>query len=117
VPLRVPFPSAARRFVLCLLPPAMGLGCGHATPEDCARMTDHYVDLAAAETPGAATMSAAQVAAVREVERGLKRAEPTYRRVQDRCDSVTRSEARCALRASTTAEWEACVRTPAADAR
>ncbi len=79
-------------------------------------MLDHYVDLAAAETPGAAKMSAAQADAVREVERGLKRVEPSYRRVQDRCESVPRAQARCALGASTSAEWEACLRDPHGDA-
>ena len=40
-------------------------------------MTDHYLDLAVKETPNAAAMSSAQAAAVRDVERGLKRAEPS----------------------------------------
>jgi hypothetical protein len=82
---------------------------GHASPDDCTRMVDNYIDLAVGEAPGALKMTAGQAAAVREVERGLKRAEPSYRRVQDHCDSVTRSEARCALGASTTAAWEACL--------
>jgi hypothetical protein len=111
------------RSLLALVPTAAAwlgattAGCGgHATPEDCAKLCDHYVDLAVAESPGGAKLPAAQAAAIRDVERGLKRAEPTYRRVQDRCDSVTRSEVRCARGASTTAEWEACLRGAHADA-
>jgi hypothetical protein len=88
---------------------------GHASPDDCGEMTDHYLDLAARETPGAATMSSAQAAAVRDVERGLKRAEPTYRAVQDHCDAVTRAEVSCAKDATSTKAWEACVHLP--DAR
>jgi hypothetical protein len=78
-------------------------------------MTDHYLDLAVKETPGAAAMSSAQSSAVREVEKGLKRADPSYRAVQDHCDAVTRSEVSCALDAPTTRAWEACVHP--ADAR
>jgi hypothetical protein len=60
-------------------------------------------------------MSSAEAAAVRDVERGLKRAEPSYRAVQDHCDAVTRAEVSCALDAPTTRAWEACVHGP--DAR
>jgi hypothetical protein len=92
------------------------LGCrGHASPADCKEMEDHYLDLALKETPGAAAMSSAQAAAVREVERGLKRAEPSFRTVDDHCDAVTRAEVSCAMGAKTTKDWEACVHPP--DAR
>ena len=92
------------------------LACrGHASAEDCKEMEDHYLDLAVKETPGAAAMSSAQVAAVRDVERGLKRAEPSFRTVDDHCDAVTRGEVSCATGAKSTKEWEACVHP--ADAR
>lgn len=91
-------------------------GChGHASADDCKEMQDRYLDLAVKEAPGAATMSPAQAAAVRDVERGLKRAEPAYRAVQDQCSAVTRAEVSCALGAKTTRDWEACVHAP--DAR
>ncbi len=92
------------------------LACrGRASADDCKAMTDHYVDLAVKETPGAAAMSPAQVAAVKEVERGLKRAEPAYKAVEDHCSSVTRTEVSCAIDAESTKAWEACVHPP--DAR
>jgi hypothetical protein len=72
-------------------------------------MTEQYLDLAVKESPGAAAMSPAQAAAVRDVEKGLKRAEPSYRAVQDHCEAVTRAEVSCALDATTTRAWEACV--------
>jgi hypothetical protein len=85
-------------------------GCSrHASPDDCAAMTAHYLDLAVKESPGAAAMSSAQAAAVRDVEQGLKRAEPSYRAVQDHCEAISRSELSCALDAPTTRAWEACV--------
>jgi hypothetical protein len=85
-------------------------GCGRASPEECRAMRERYVDLATREAGGGKVLSAAQADAVREVERGLKRAEPTYRRVEDRCEEVTRSEMRCALGADTTRAWETCLR-------
>jgi hypothetical protein len=82
---------------------------GHASEEECRSMAEHYVDLAARET-SAGKLSPSQFDAVREVERGLKRAEPAYRRVQDRCSDVSRGEVRCALGAETTRAWEECLR-------
>jgi len=67
------------------------------------------------ESPGAAAMSSAQAAAVRDVERGLKRAEPAYKAVEDHCSAVTRTEVSCAVDAPDTKAWEACVHHP--DAR
>jgi hypothetical protein len=91
-------------------------GCrSRATAEDCAAMTEHYLDLAVRENKGAAGRTAAEAAAVREVERGLKRAVPGYRVVQDHCEAVTRAEVSCATGAETTQAWEACVQP--ADAR
>jgi hypothetical protein len=82
---------------------------GHASPDDCRAMSEHYVDLAVREAPGAAALSPAQAAAVREVERGLKRAEPAFRGVQDRCNEVTRTEVSCAIDAISTKAWEGCL--------
>jgi hypothetical protein len=84
---------------------------GRASADDCREAAEHYLDLAVREAPGASRLSPAQAAAVKDVERGLKRAEPTFRRVQDRCESVGRAEAACAEKAETTAAWEACLRT------
>jgi hypothetical protein len=81
-----------------------------ASAGDCQSMAEHYVDLAVHESVGTATMSSAQVAAVRQVEEAVKHAEPTYRKVVDRCGDVDRAAVSCALRASTTAAWESCVR-------
>jgi hypothetical protein len=101
---------------VCLLCSSGWLGCrGHASPEDCKDLEDHYLDLVVKETPGVATMSSAQAAAVRDVERGLKRAEPSFRAVEDHCTSLTRAEVSCAKGADTSKQWEACVHP--ADAR
>ncbi len=92
------------------------LGCrGHPSPDECRATIDHYLDLALRETPGSASLSSGQAAAVRDVQRGLKRAEPSYRRVEDECPSLTGAEVSCALGATTTRAWESCVHT--SDAR
>jgi hypothetical protein len=75
-------------------------------------MEDHYLDLAVQETPGAASMTPAQKAAVRDVERGLKRADPEFKTVDDHCAAVTRAEVSCAIDAEDTKAWEACVHRP-----
>ncbi len=82
---------------------------GRASRDDCRAMSEHYIDLAVREAPGGATLSPAQAAAVREVERGLKRAEPGFRAVEDRCDEVTRAEVSCATDAISTKAWEGCL--------
>jgi hypothetical protein len=82
---------------------------GHASEEDCHAMTEHYLDLALKETPGSSTLSAPQAAAVRDVQRGLKRAVPAYRRVEDHCALLTRAQVSCAADATSTAAWESCV--------
>ena len=81
---------------------------GRASDAECAAIEDRYVDLAARETPGASGLTPAQLGAVRDVERGLKRAEPAFRRVQDHCEDVTKTESGCAADARTTRDWEAC---------
>jgi hypothetical protein len=102
----------ARLIVLLAALPACH---GHASADDCRAMTERYLDLSAKEAPGAAALSSAQAAAVRDVERGLKRAVPAYRQVQDHCEALTRAEVACALDADGTKAWEACVHPP--DAR
>ena len=81
-----------------------------AAPDDCRAMSEHYLDLAVQEAAlhQGAALTPTQAAAVRDVERGLKRAEPAFRQVQDRCAEVTRAEVSCAVDATSTRAWEGC---------
>jgi hypothetical protein len=98
------------RIALAIGTATLTLACrGRASPDDCKAIAEHYIDLAVNETPGASGMSPAQSAAVRDIKHDLKRAEPTYRRVQDHCEDVSRREVSCAADAKTTSTWEACV--------
>jgi len=91
----------------------LALGCrGAPSPDDCRAIAEHYVDLAVRETPGVSAMTPAQAAAVRDIKRDLKRAEPGYREVQDHCERVSRQEVSCAIDAKTTSAWEACLHHP-----
>lgn len=73
-------------------------------------MAEHYLDLAVQESVGGAAVSPAQVAAIRQVEDGIKHAEPGYRLVLDRCRDVDRGTVACALHATTAVDWETCLR-------
>jgi hypothetical protein len=101
--------KAFERFALATAGLCLAACRGHASPEDCRSMSEHYIDLAVRESPGGASLSAPQASAVREVERGLKRAEPSFRAVQDRCAEVTRTEVSCGVDATSTRAWEACL--------
>jgi hypothetical protein len=102
---RCPWPGT-----LALVAALLHTACrGHASPDDCRAMSEHYMDLAVREAPGSGNLSPTQAAAVREVERGLKRAQPAFRAVQDRCDQVTRAEFSCAVEATSTTAWEGCL--------
>jgi hypothetical protein len=101
------------RIAIALGAAHVALACrGHASPADCRAITERYVDLAVGETPGVAALTPAQSAAVRDVKRDLKRAEPTYREVQDHCGNVSGQEISCAMDAKTTTAWEACMHHP-----
>jgi hypothetical protein len=84
---------------------------GKATKADCAKMIDHYLDLVLAEDPSLATLPPEQLAAARAMKRELKLGEKNYATVHDRCEAeVTGGQVRCALAASSAAEWNGCFR-------
>jgi hypothetical protein len=102
----------ARAAIGCVL--ASAFGChGQASPDECRAAVDRYVDLAVREMPGHVTFTPSQAAAVSDVERGVKRAVPAFRAVEDRCETLTRAQVACALGAASTRDWEACI--PAGD--
>jgi hypothetical protein len=84
---------------------------GRASREECDKMMDHYVDLVIKEDTSLASLPPESRAAAREVKRELKRGEPTYLKVAERCETeVTRAEYSCALDAPTSAAWEKCIK-------
>lgn len=82
---------------------------GKATRAECTQMIERYLDLEIEADPSLAKLPPAQAATVREMKRELKLGVKSYKKVHDRCEDVTRNEARCALDAKSPAEWEACI--------
>ncbi len=103
-------PMRARAAAIPWLGLAFLAGCHRrASADDCRAMSEHYLDLAVHESTGSSALHPAEVAAVREVERGIKRAEPAFRRVQDSCEGLSKAEVSCAIDARTTTDWEGCI--------
>ena len=90
---------------------ATAAGCNRPlSAAECIEMLDRYVDMSIAADPGLATLTPAQVEAVREVKRAVKKAEPRYLKVAEQCErEVGRREYRCAMAANTMGDWEACI--------
>jgi hypothetical protein len=87
------------------------LGCHRKVdPSDCTRMLDRYIDMVIDSDPASKNLSPPQAAAVRDMKKAVKKAEPTYARVEVQCRTeVSRSEYDCAMAAKTPDEWEACI--------
>jgi hypothetical protein len=76
----------------------------------CTRMLDRYIDMVIDSDPASKSLSPPQAAAVRDMKKAVKKAEPTYARVEQQCRAeVSRSEYDCAMAAKTPDEWEACI--------
>ena len=70
------------------------VGCGRgATPEECKKMLDRYVEMTApSDAPPTRALS------------------PAYRQAEAQCArEVTRKEYACAMSAKTPNDWEACI--------
>jgi hypothetical protein len=81
-----------------------------ATPEDCTQMLDRYVEMTLAADPQTKDLPPAQAAAAREMKKAVKKAEPSYAKVEKQCEAeVTRSVYSCAMSAKNPDEWEACI--------
>lgn len=86
------------------------LGCrGKASPEECTRMLDRYVDLTI-EPSETQNLTPPQVTAIHEMKRAIRKSEPLWGRVVARCErELSRSVYDCAMKAGNANEWEACV--------
>lgn len=83
---------------------------GKVTRDQCTEMLDHYLDMTIAADPGLAELPPAEARAAREMKRALRKAEPSYARVEKQCESeITKSEYRCAMKAPTPETWQACI--------
>lgn len=97
-------------FVLPLLA-ALVLACrGKATRAECTEMLDRYLDLTISGDPVFADLSPEESRAAREMKKAIRKAEPSYARVEGQCESeISKSEYRCAMKANTPETWQACI--------
>ena len=93
---------------------AIGLalaGCDRrATREECERMLDKYVEMAANADPQMPTLTPPQQDALRAQKREAKRKEPVYEaRVAQCMREVTLRQYKCAMASTYVDPWEACL--------
>jgi hypothetical protein len=83
---------------------------GRATRVQCTEMLDRYLDMTIAGDPTLADLSPDQARAAREMKKALRKAEPSYARVENQCESeISKSEYRCAMKANNPETWQACI--------
>ena len=77
--------------------------------EDCKPLQEHYAQLQIAEEPLWATWSTEQKGAYLRTKQSVRKALPGVPRVLEECPRLlTKNQAKCALNAKTTEEWESC---------
>ena len=86
-------------------------GCSSkVTPVQCTSMLDRYVEMTLDAEPALASLPPAQREVARSMKVAVKKAEPSYRKVQEQCErEVSRPEYVCAMDAKTPGDWEACI--------
>lgn len=83
---------------------------GKASPEQCTEMLDRYLDMTIASDPTLADLPPLEARAAREMKKALRKAEPSYARVEGQCESsISKREYRCAMKAPTPETWQACI--------
>ncbi len=90
---------------------AMLLAChGKATRKECDEMLDKYVDMVVDGEVSHEDLPSEEAHAAREMKKALRRAEPSYARVERQCESeITKREYRCAMKAPNPETWQACI--------
>ena len=97
-------------FLVFTVSAAGAMGCNRkATREECEGMLEKYVDMTI-EPSETQNLTAAQVAAVRDMKKAIRKSEPAFSRVAKRCEEeITKRTVTCAMKAQNANEWEACV--------
>jgi hypothetical protein len=99
------------RLLVLVVAGASLFGCNRkASREQCSEMIDKYIDMTIAGEPGLADLPPAEARAAREMKKAIRKAEPSYARVEGQCESeISMSEYRCAMKAQTPETWQACI--------
>lgn len=101
---------SARIVSLALLCALGAVACNRkATREECNQMLERYVDMTIEPNEGQ-NLTPAQIAAIRDMKKAIRKAEPHYGKVMNRCErELSRRQYDCAMKAGNANEWEACV--------
>jgi hypothetical protein len=98
--------------VLLTLPLAMlATACdGKVTRAECTQVLDKYLGMVIAGEPGLGDVSPDEARAAREAEKESRERDPSFHRVEDKCEAeLSRREYRCAMKAPTPETWQACI--------
>lgn len=101
-----------RRAVLALCVASLALGCSRrrVSREDCERMLDKYVEMAANADPAMPTLTPPQQDALRAQKKAQKRREPVFEQRVEQClREVTPRQYECAMASMSVDPWEACL--------
>jgi hypothetical protein len=81
-----------------------------ASPAQCEKLLDRFIDLKLSEDPRARTMSSEDRARLRGQIALEVQSDSDVRQVRDQCRTeVTEAEYQCAVRAPTSAAWNDCI--------
>jgi hypothetical protein len=111
------YPHAGRSLRICisagLVLGALAPACRSspmASPAQCERLLDRFIDLKLSEDPRARTMSSEDRARLRGQIALEVQSDGDVRQVRDQCRTeVTEAEFECAVRAQTSAAWNDCI--------
>ena len=83
---------------------------GKPSREECHQMLERYVEMEIARDPALAQLHDQARTAALDMKMATSRAHPAFAQVADRCErEVSGSELRCAMKAETPEQWEACI--------
>ena len=83
---------------------------GKASREQCTEMLEKYLDMTIASDPALVDLPPPEARAAREMKKALRKAEPSYARVEDQCEAeISKREYRCAMKAPNPETWQACI--------
>ncbi len=96
-----------------LAPLALSCSCKRtpmASPAQCEKLIDRFIDLRLSEDPHAAAMSSEDRARLRGQIAAQVQADSDVQQVKDQCQTeVTEAEYRCAIAARTSQAWNDCI--------
>lgn len=104
-------PIRPRRLLALAATCALLASCrGKPSRDECEKMLERYVEMEISREPALAQLHDEARAAAKEMKMATSRAHPAFAQVADQCErEVSGAELRCAMKAETPEQWEACI--------